>query len=81
MATATEYRRPFFDPNDVLFMRCLTTCAIVAVLFVIVSRDVGKILKVRLPVATGRCPFPMVTTCRPPRLGVAPPRNPLCVET
>ena len=35
MATTAEYRRPLFDPNDVLFMRCLTTCAIFAVLLVI----------------------------------------------
>jgi TonB family protein len=38
MATAVEYRRPLFDPNDVLFMRCLTTSAIAAVLLVIAVR-------------------------------------------
>src|SRR5215472_4755108 len=38
MTTATEYRRPLFDPNDVLFMRCLTTCAIFAVVLVIAVR-------------------------------------------
>src|SRR5215467_10050359 len=36
--TATDYRRPLFDPNDVLFMRCLTGSAITAVLFVILVR-------------------------------------------
>jgi TonB family protein len=35
MITDSVYRRPLFDPNDVLFMRCLTTCAIVGVLLVI----------------------------------------------
>ena len=38
MRTAIDYRRPLFDPNDVLFMRCLTTSAIVAVLLVIAVR-------------------------------------------
>ena len=38
MITDSIYRRPLFDPNDVLFMRCLTTSAILAVLLVIAVR-------------------------------------------
>jgi len=36
--TALEYRRPFFDPDDRLFARCLTTSAIAALVLVIAVR-------------------------------------------